>query len=135
MKTARRSHGACRLTVLYMRYCRCVLEEKTLSEPDEPRGLVTCERHQEDFRSDNVERCRTKETHTRKQEGRQAHLCQQQEVVEQEAVELLAALGFEQLPAVEELPGTQTVGDGVEHQLLKEEMDKWFVSTDAVKSF
>lgn len=61
-------------------------------------------------------------THTRKRVGRQAHLCQQQEVVEQEAVELLAALGFEQLPAVEELPGTQTVGDGVEHQLLKEEM-------------
>lgn len=109
------------------------MEEKTLSEPDEPRGLVTCERHQEDFRS---ERCRTKETHTPgKQVGHQAHLCQQQEVVEQEAVELLAALGFEQLPAVEELPGTQTVGDGVEHQLLKEEMDKWFVSTDPVKSF
>lgn len=50
----------------------------------------------------------------------QAHLRQQQEVVEQEPVELLAALGFEQLPAVEELPGTQTVGDGVKHQLLKD---------------
>lgn len=48
-----------------------------------------------------------------------AHLCQQQEVIEQEAVELLAALGFEKLPAVEELPGTQTVGDRVKHQLLK----------------
>lgn len=101
-----------------------------MSEPDEPRGLVTCERRQEDFRGDNVKRCRAKDTRTHTPERwgaerggrRQAHLCQQQEVVEQEAVELLAALGFEQLPAVEELPGTQTVGDGVEHQLLKEEM-------------
>lgn len=52
--------------------------------------------------------------------GTPAHLRQQQEVVEQEAVQLLAALGFKQLPAVEELPGTQTVGDGVKHQLLKD---------------
>lgn len=59
--------------------------------------------------------CGAEETRT----GR-AHLCQQQEVVEQEAVELFAALGFKQLPAVEELPGTQTVGDGVKHQLLKD---------------
>lgn len=51
-------------------------------------------------------------------EERRAHLRQQQEVIEQEAIELFTALGFEQLPAVEELPGTQTVGDGVEHQLL-----------------
>lgn len=36
------------LTVLYMRYCRCVFEEKTLSEPDEPRGLVTCDREEEE---------------------------------------------------------------------------------------
>lgn len=48
------------------------------------------------------------------------HLRQQQEVIEQEAVELLAALGFKQLPAVEELPGTETVGDGVKHELLKD---------------
>lgn len=53
-----------------------------------------------------------------------AHLRQQQEVVEQEAEELLAAFGFEQLPTVEELPGTQTVGDRVEHQLLKEGEEK-----------
>lgn len=58
-------------------------------------------------------------THTHCRRSRvQTHLRQQQEVVEQEAVELLAALGFEQLATVEELPGTQTVGDRVEHQLL-----------------
>ncbi len=57
-------------------------------------------------------------------EQRWAHLRQQQEVVEQEAVELLAALSFEQLPAVEKLPGTQTVGDGVKHQLLEDEEGK-----------
>lgn len=43
------------------------------------------------------------------------HLCQQQKVVEQEAVKLFAAFGFEQLPAVKKLPGTQTVGDRVKH--------------------
>lgn len=108
-----------------MRYCRCVFEEKTLSEPDEPRGLVTCERDKEEdgFRKrkqlwETLELCRR---NTRRQpEDRRAHLRQQQEVVEQEAVQLLAALGFKQLPAVEELPGTQTVGDGVKHQLLKD---------------
>lgn len=50
----------------------------------------------------------------------QTHLCEQQEVVEQEAVELFAAFGLEQLPAVEELPGPQTVGDRVKHQLLRD---------------
>lgn len=47
-------------------------------------------------------------------------LCEQQEVIEQEAVKLLAALGFEQLAAVQELPGTQAVGDWVKHQLLED---------------
>ena len=48
------------------------------------------------------------------------YLCEEQEIVKQEAVELLAALGFEEFPAVEELPWPQTVGHRVEHQLLKE---------------
>lgn len=48
----------------------------------------------------------------------QAHLCQQQEVVEQEAVELFAALGLEQFPTVEELAWAEAVGDRVEDQLL-----------------
>ena len=48
------------------------------------------------------------------------HLCEQQEVIEQEAVELLAALGFKEFPAVEELARPQTVGHRVEHKLLKE---------------
>lgn len=52
------------------------------------------------------------------------HLCQQQEVIEQEAVQLFAALGFEQLPTVEELPGTQTVGDRVKDELLKDTEEK-----------
>lgn len=79
-----------------------------MSEPDEPRGLVTWQRHREDFRRTRAPQQRPRST--RRGRG-QAHLCQQQEVVEQEAVELLAALGFEQLAAVEELPGAQTVGD------------------------
>lgn len=58
------------------------------------------------------------------QTNEQAHLCQQQEVVEQEAIELFAALGFKQFPAVKELPGTQTVGDRVKHQLLKDREGK-----------
>lgn len=49
-----------------------------------------------------------------------AHLCQQQEVIKQEAIELLAAFGFKEFAAVEELPGAQTVGDRVEDQLLKD---------------
>lgn len=63
------------------------------------------------------------------------HLRQQQEVVEQEAVELFAALGFEQLPAVEELPGTQTVGDRVEHQLLEDGEGEAIISKRLLKWF
>lgn len=103
-----------------MRYCRCVLEENTLSEPDDPRGLVTWQRHRQDFL---IYTCTGTHTHRRRGRG-QTHLRQQQEVVEQEAIELLAALGFEQLAAVEELPGTQTVGDRVEHQLLDKRVRK-----------
>lgn len=63
------------------------------------------------------------------------HLRQQQEVVEQEAVELFAALGFEQLPAVEELSGTQTVGDRVEHQLLEDGEGEAIISKRLLKWF
>lgn len=46
-------------------------------------------------------------------------LRQEQEVVEEEAKELLVALSLIELPAVQELTRAQTVGHGVEHQLLK----------------
>ena len=59
-------------------------------------------------------------TQTHTQTHTAPHLSQQQEVVEQEAVQLFAALGFEQFPAVEKLPGTQTVCDRVKHQLLSD---------------
>lgn len=55
---------------------------------------------------------------------RAPHLCQQQEVVEEETIELFAAFGFEQLPAVKELPGTQAVGDRVKHELLEDTQGK-----------
>lgn len=45
---------------------------------------------------------------------------EQQEVVEEEAVQFLVALGLIQLPTVQEFPGTQAVGEGVENKLLKE---------------
>lgn len=48
------------------------------------------------------------------------HVGEQQEVVEEEAVQLLIALGLVQLPAVQQLPGPQAVGEGIENQLLKE---------------
>lgn len=57
------------------------------------------------------------------------HLCQQQKVVEQEAVKLFAAFGFEQLSAVKKLPRTQTVGDRVEHELLKDTEEKTIIQT------
>lgn len=46
-------------------------------------------------------------------------LCEEQKIVEQEAVQLLVTFGFVEFPAVQELPRPQTVGDGVEHQLLE----------------
>lgn len=46
---------------------------------------------------------------------------EQQEVVEEEGMQLLIALGLVQLPAVQKLPGAQAVGEGVENKLLKRE--------------
>lgn len=46
---------------------------------------------------------------------------EEQEVVEEEAVQLLVALGLVQLPAVQQLPRPQAVGEGVENELLQEE--------------
>lgn len=46
---------------------------------------------------------------------------EQQEVVEEEGVQLLIALGLVQLPAVQKLPGAQAVGEGVENKLLERE--------------
>lgn len=45
-------------------------------------------------------------------------LSEEQEVVEEESVELLIALGLEQFPTVEEFSGPQTVGQGVQNQIL-----------------
>lgn len=93
-----------------------------MSEPDEPRGLVTCGGGTKtDLGNPDLR-------HTESLRRPEVYLSQQQEVIEQEAVELLAALGFEQLPAVEELPGTQTVGDGVKHQLLMDGEEKVIIS-------
>ena len=44
---------------------------------------------------------------------------QQQEVVEEEAVQLLVALGLVELPAVQKLAWPQAVGHGIEHKLLR----------------
>lgn len=48
------------------------------------------------------------------------HVGKKQEVIEEESVQLLIALGLVQLPTVQELPGPQAVGERVENQLLKE---------------
>lgn len=48
------------------------------------------------------------------------HVGKQQEVVEQEAIQLLAALRLVQLAAVQELPWSQAVCEGIEHGLLGE---------------
>lgn len=45
---------------------------------------------------------------------------QQEEVVEEEAVELLVALGLVELPAVQKFARPQAVSHRVEHQLLEE---------------
>lgn len=55
---------------------------------------------------------------------RPGDLCQEQEVVEEEAIELLVALGLIELPAVQELARAQTVGHRVEYQLLKQRGSK-----------
>lgn len=47
-------------------------------------------------------------------------LRQEQEVIEEEAIELLVALGLVELPAVQELARAQAVGHRVEYQLLKQ---------------
>ena len=48
------------------------------------------------------------------------HVGEKQEVIEEEPVQLLVALGLVQLSAVQELAGPQAVGEGVENKLLKE---------------
>lgn len=48
------------------------------------------------------------------------HVGEKQEVIEEEPVQLLVALGLVQLSAVQELAGSQAVGEGVENKLLKE---------------
>ena len=48
------------------------------------------------------------------------HVGKKQEVIEEESVQLLIALGLVQLPTVQELPGPQAVGERGENQLLKE---------------
>lgn len=56
------------------------------------------------------------------------HVGEKQEVVEEEPVQLLVALGLVQLSAVQELPGPQAVGEGVENKLLKERRRCHFAS-------
>ena len=51
-------------------------------------------------------------------------LGEQEEVVEQEAVQLLVALGLVELAAVQELAWAQAVGHRIEHQLLGGERDE-----------
>lgn len=48
------------------------------------------------------------------------HVGEQEEVIEEEAVQLLTALGLVQLATVQELPWSQAVCEGVEHRLLGE---------------
>lgn len=47
-------------------------------------------------------------------------LRQEQEVIEQEAKELLVALGLVEFPTVQELARAQAVGHRVEYKLLKQ---------------
>lgn len=47
-------------------------------------------------------------------------LRQEQEVVEEETIELLVALGLVELPAVQELTRAEAVRHRVEYQLLKQ---------------
>lgn len=44
---------------------------------------------------------------------------QQEEVIEEEAIQLLVALGFIELPTVQKLAWPQAVGHRIEHQLLE----------------
>lgn len=55
------------------------------------------------------------------------NLCEEQEVVKQEAVKLLVALGFVQFATVQELSRSQAVGNRVEHKLLCREKKTEFV--------
>ena len=48
------------------------------------------------------------------------HVGKQQEVVEQEAIQLLAAICLVELAAVQELPRSQAVCEGIEYRLLGE---------------
>lgn len=48
------------------------------------------------------------------------HVGEQEEVIEEEAIQLLTALGLVQFAAVQELPWSQAVCEGVEHRLLGE---------------
>lgn len=51
---------------------------------------------------------------------RPGDLRQEQEVVEEETIELLVALGLVELPAVQELTRAEAVRHRVEYQLLKQ---------------
>lgn len=44
---------------------------------------------------------------------------QQEEVIEEEAIQLFVALGLVELPAVQKLAWSQAVGHRIEHQLLE----------------
>lgn len=59
---------------------------------------------------------------------------QQQEVVEEEAIQLLVALGLVELPTVQELARPQAVGHGIEHKLLRKG-NKTQRRHDGVRSF